>query len=53
MVKIGEILVKFGQVLVKIGQQIWVFFDKDFLDWPRPPPFLAESKKETVFYAYP
>ena len=37
---------KNGQKMVKNGQKIWVFSDKDFLDWPRPPPFLTERKKK-------
>ena len=38
--------------MVKNGKKkIWVFSGKDFLEWPRPPPLLTESKKKTVFYA--
>ena len=31
------------------GQKWSVFSDKDFLDWPRPPPLLTESKKIVFF----
>ena len=34
-------------------KKIGVFSDKDFLDWPRPPPLLTESKKKQFFYASP
>ena len=30
-------------------KKIWVFSDKDFLDWPRPLPLLTDSKKKDFF----
>ena len=32
-------MVKKTQFWSKMVKKIWVFSDKDFLDWPRPPPF--------------
>ena len=42
-----------AQKTSEMVKKIRVFSDKDFLDWPAPPPLLTESKKEQVFYASP
>ena len=45
-------MVKKTQFLARNGKKIWLFSDKDFLDWPRPPPLFTETKK-TVFLCLP